>query len=136
MVKFLLYIKHFMDTMLKIADYVMMNIINAVIWVLGRIQKSKWHNFCGKVNMEKYANKNHKDNKQHTFVKLFIDDVIYQTNKEQFEINEKTLKIDCFDKKINFVKSFCLAILFLLFWLFNKWFGGEKINLFLYKFKF
>ena len=78
-------------------------------------KKSKWHNFCGKVNMAKYANTKEKESRKKTFVQKFIDDIVYETNKEQLEVSEDTLKIDCFDKKINFIKIFGLAILFLLF---------------------
>ena len=78
---------------------------------------TKWHNFCGKVNMAKYAKNENKEDKKKSFVNKFIDDIIYETYKNalNFEVNEDNVKIDCFDKKINIAKSFCFAILFLLF---------------------
>ena len=73
----------------------------------------KWYNFCGKINKENYK-------EQKNFIEAFVDDVVYESNKEVFiktDKKDKTiyLKIDCFGTKINFVKSLGLALLFLLF---------------------
>ena len=73
----------------------------------------KWYNFCGKINNENYK-------EQKNFIEAFVDDVVYESNKEVFiktDKKDKTiyLKIDCFGTKINFVKSLGLALLFLLF---------------------
>ena len=68
----------------------------------------KWYNFCGKVNKENY--------KEQDFIKGFVDNVVYESNKGVFTTRDKyNLKIDCFSTKINFVKSLGLALLFLLF---------------------
>ena len=73
----------------------------------------KWYNFCGKINKDRYQNETKK------FVDAFIDDVVYDSNKEIFSKNgEKKdfyLKIDCYNAKINFVKCLSLTLLFLLF---------------------
>ena len=74
----------------------------------------KWYNFCGKINKENYK-------EQKNFIKAFVDDVVYESNKGVFTKKKKKnrdkyiLKIDCFGTKINFVKSLGLALLFLLF---------------------
>ena len=73
----------------------------------------KWYNFCGKINKENYK-------EQKNFIEAFVDDVVYESNKEVFiktDKKDKTiyLKIDCCGTKINFVKSLGLALLFLLF---------------------
>ena len=74
----------------------------------------KWYNFCGKINKDKYKEK--KD-----FINAFVEDVVYESNKDVFITKDKKnreqiyLKIDCFSTKINFVKSLGLALLFLLF---------------------
>ena len=74
----------------------------------------KWHNFCGKINKDKYKEKK-------GFIAAFVDDVVYESNKEVFTTKDKKnrdkyyLKIDCISTKINFVKILGLALLFLLF---------------------
>ena len=79
----------------------------------GKGDDVKWYNFCGKINKDKYQNETKK------FVDAFIDDVVYDSNKEIFSKNgEKKdfyLKIDCYNAKINFVKCLSLTLLFLLF---------------------
>ena len=77
-------------------------------------EEVKWYNFCGKINKEKFKKKEYKD-----FVNDFIKDVVYESNKNVFnkkgKRDEYYLKIDCFSSKMNFVKSFIFALLFLLF---------------------